>query len=200
MSVRFSEPKYRVDLRWDEGATISNTVKTDDPTLAEAAFRALLAREDLGGQAVAARLLVDGRSLYYSRFNRQFGGLPGRTRVHPQAPLDLSLRHEVDREKVDAIQSWLPDREQRARNPVVATSPNAAPDGALSRRTTAVLIQWLSQLAEQHPDVFKQASADFTADAVARIRRTDNPDEKAAITAAHHVFGLVSSGKSAQAR
>lgn len=102
-------PIFKIDLRWPmaegarlgrSGGELSDRTETDDAATAIAAFRELLSRPDLDGQAVAARFVVGGRSLYYSQFDRPFGG----GRIHPDAPLDPG----ADRAHADALARWTP--------------------------------------------------------------------------------------------
>ena len=76
---------WKTDLRTHSGQ-LSDRTETIDPTLAVTAYRALLARADLAGQPIAARLVsaITGRAIYYSRFDRAFGD----GRIHPDAPID----------------------------------------------------------------------------------------------------------------
>lgn len=104
-----SQPRFKIDLRWpQEGAEklghrngeLSDRMETDDPAEAVEAFRELLRFDHLAGEAVAARFVVGGRSLYYSRFDRPFGN----GRIHPDAPLDPG----ADRKAADALARWTP--------------------------------------------------------------------------------------------
>lgn len=93
---------WKIDLRWHDGRLTDRTV-TDDAAMAEAAYRALLRRDDLGGQPVAARMVspITRRSIYYSRFDEA----PGITvRIHPDAPLDLMADRDMTAEAV----AWRP--------------------------------------------------------------------------------------------
>lgn len=92
--------KYKVDLRWTDGARLTDRTHTSDRGAALTAFRRLLDRLDLVGQDVAARLVVDGKSLYYSRFDREVG----KGRIHPDAPICL----DADRTTADRLASWVP--------------------------------------------------------------------------------------------
>ena len=91
--------EFKVDLRWDDGRRLTDRTITSDPTEAIDAFKELLARP-LEGRPVAARLVVDGRSLYFSNFTKMFG----RGRIHPDAPIDLG----VSRDEADRLAAWLP--------------------------------------------------------------------------------------------
>jgi hypothetical protein len=86
---------YKVDLRWEDGGRLTDRTISPDREAAFMAFRNLLAREDLAGQAVAVRFVVDGRSLYFSRFDRPFG----EGRILPGAP----IRADVDRDEADRL-------------------------------------------------------------------------------------------------
>ena len=62
---------WKVDLRTHDGR-LSERLVTESAFSAEAHFRALLARTDLVGQPVAARIVspITGRAVYFSRFDR----------------------------------------------------------------------------------------------------------------------------------
>lgn len=94
--------EYKVDLRWDDGDRnrLTDQTKTPDAEVALAAYRALLRREDLVGQSVAARFVVQGRSLYYSNFSKPIGI----GRIHPDAPLIA----DAAREDADELAKWRP--------------------------------------------------------------------------------------------
>lgn len=85
---------YRVYLRTHNGEIdMASRTVTSDAATAESAYRALLARDDLTGQKVSAVLSStvgrgngSGRSIYFSRFDRDFGD----GRIDPRAPLDLT--------------------------------------------------------------------------------------------------------------
>lgn len=62
---------------------------TPNPEAAESAYRALLRREDLAGQPVAAVLSLDNRHLMYHRFDRGPGDADY---VAPDA--EIRLTHE----------------------------------------------------------------------------------------------------------
>ena len=79
---------FKVDIRWPDGQRLTDRTQTSSAAAAEAAYRELLAREDLIGQPCAARFVVDGRSLYYSRFDRPLGD----GRLAPDAALDIPGR------------------------------------------------------------------------------------------------------------
>jgi len=94
---------YKVDLRHSVGrrnGTLSDRVRTEDPVEALQAFRKLLEREDLVGQEIAARLVVDGQSIYFSRFDKPLG----EGRIHPDAPLDLA----VNGDQAKQLAGWRP--------------------------------------------------------------------------------------------
>lgn len=102
-------PRFKVDLRWpnETGAgpatssgRLSDRTATDDADMAISAFRKLLAKDELAGQAVAARFVVGGKSLYFSEFDRPFG----EGRIHPGAPLDA----EASPNQARAVAAWTP--------------------------------------------------------------------------------------------
>ena len=86
---------YKADLQRLGGRDLTDRTVSTSRAAAFRAFRELLARTDLEGQAVAARFVVDGRSLYYSRFDKPFG----QGRIHPEAP----IRADVDRGEADRL-------------------------------------------------------------------------------------------------
>lgn len=94
--------EYKVDLRWDDGGQnrLTDQTKTPEAEVALAAYRALLRREDLVGQSVAARFVVAGRSLYFSNFSKPIG----MGRIHPDAPLIA----DVGREEAEELAKWRP--------------------------------------------------------------------------------------------
>lgn len=77
---------WKSDLRGHDGR-LSERILTANPREAEAHFRRLLARVDLLGQPVAARLVspLTRGAIYFSRFDREIGD----GRIHPDAPLNL---------------------------------------------------------------------------------------------------------------
>ena len=77
---------WKADLRWHSDGRLEERLLTSYPSEAEAHFRRLLARTDLVGQPVAARLesARTHKAVYFSRFERDFGD----GRIHPDAPLD----------------------------------------------------------------------------------------------------------------
>lgn len=91
---------FKADLRWDEGGRLTDRTISPNRAAAFLAFRALLARTDLEGQAVAVRFVVDGRSLYFSRFDKPFGA--GRIRA------DAPIRADVDLAEADRLAAWTP--------------------------------------------------------------------------------------------
>lgn len=93
---------FKVDLRWHESGELTERTSTADPTAAEAAFRQLLARDDLLGEKVAARLVspVTGKSIYYSRFDKDLGA----GRIHAEAPLDLWATEDLS----STASAWMP--------------------------------------------------------------------------------------------
>jgi hypothetical protein len=81
--------QWRAGLRWRDphnprSGRVSDELVTSRAEDAEAHFRRLLARDDLIGQPVAARLVSPhtGQSIYFSAFDG--------ARIHPAAPLDLA--------------------------------------------------------------------------------------------------------------
>ena len=80
---------WKADIRWHDSereGRLTDRTLTSSPTVAVAAFRALLARDDLIGQPCAARLvspIVRG-AIYYSRFDRE----PWEGRMLPDAEID----------------------------------------------------------------------------------------------------------------
>lgn len=91
---------FKVDLRWEDGRRLSDRVKVNNPEHALEAFRELLRRADLVGQDVAARFVVENRSLYFSRFDQPVG----EGRIHPDAP----LRANASRDEADSLARWKP--------------------------------------------------------------------------------------------
>lgn len=101
---------WRVYLRRHDGGEVTDKTVTADMTAAEAAYRALLARDDLAGEPVAAVVSAatgsrsgGGKSIYFSRFDRPFGG----GRIHPAAPLDLCRQDDGTSE----ASRWVPPAE-----------------------------------------------------------------------------------------
>lgn len=87
---------WKIDLRSHDGSDtgqITERSETADVAIAEAAYRALLGREDLIGQPIAARLVspISRKSIYFSRFDRDIG----EGRIHPGAPLDLMAARDM---------------------------------------------------------------------------------------------------------
>lgn len=107
-SKAMTDTFFKIDIRWPETGRADKRERTEtrDPSAALAAFARLLARPDLDGQNCAARLMVDGKSLYYSEFNKPVG----RGRIALNAPLRL----DVTREEAQRLASW--------------TGPEAAPN------------------------------------------------------------------------
>ncbi|MGH7020550.1 MAG: hypothetical protein ACREEY_11745 [Brevundimonas sp.] len=97
-----SDRVFKVDVRWPDEGRVDRKDRTEtrDPVAAISAFRRLLSRTDLEGRPAAARLMVDGKRLYYSEFWKPIGD----GRIHPDAPITL----EVDRDGADEIGRWLP--------------------------------------------------------------------------------------------
>jgi hypothetical protein len=95
-----TQPTYKVDIRWPDAQRLSDRTQTADAETALAAYRRLLSRTDLIGKNCAARFVVDGRSLFYSEFNRPVG----EGRVHPDAP----LRADTDAAGASVIAQWTP--------------------------------------------------------------------------------------------
>lgn len=79
---------FRVYLRSHDGPETGRILERIEPTgdtdAAVAAYRRFLARNDFSGQKVAAVLSRNRVSIYFSRFDRNFGD----GRIHPNAPLD----------------------------------------------------------------------------------------------------------------
>lgn len=94
--------EYKVDVR-SEDARLTNRTVTEDPAVALVAFRRLLATPDFWGKPLAVRLVVGGRSLYYSKCDKPLGA----GRIHPAAPISLT----ASREEADAVQFWKPTGE-----------------------------------------------------------------------------------------
>lgn len=63
---------------------LDSKTNTSNPEAAVQAYRALLGRDDLIGEPLAAVLSTDRSAKYFSRFDRGIG----RGRIHPDAPLD----------------------------------------------------------------------------------------------------------------
>lgn len=97
-----TDPNFKADLRWHETGELTDRTVTSDPAAAETAFRQLLARDDLTGERVAARLVspFTRKAIYYSAFDKTFG----HGRIHPDAPLDLFASE--DQSKVATV--WVP--------------------------------------------------------------------------------------------
>lgn len=98
------DPTFKADLRWHDTSELTDRTVTSDPAAAEIAFRQLLARDDLAGDRVAARLVspFTRKAIYYSAFDKAFG----QGRIHPDAPLDLFASE--DQSKVAT--AWAPPR------------------------------------------------------------------------------------------
>lgn len=98
---------WRIYLRAHQGGAVTDKTNTSDPVAAEAAYRALLARDDLAGQPLAAVLSSTvtghtggGTSIYFSRFDKDYG----EGRIHHDAPLDLFR----DGDGTDEATAWRP--------------------------------------------------------------------------------------------
>lgn len=83
---------WKCDIRWQNcpghrDGDLTDRTLTSNRDVAEAAYRALLARADLIGQSCAARLVTPHArgAVYFSRFDCDVG----HGRIHPAAPLDL---------------------------------------------------------------------------------------------------------------
>lgn len=178
---------YKIDLRWPAAQRFTDRTETPDPELALAAFRRLLARTDLDGEDVAARLVVPigngSRSLYYSNFRKPVG----RGRIHPDAPLRLE---GVTPEEADALARWLPSvaarpggggrpdsaRAAGAGAPAAAAAGEAAPL-PLPSGATAQLVAWLAMLARAEPAAFRKLLDDATHESAERVRNGGGDDE-----------------------
>lgn len=92
---------YRIYLRShaadEQGRILERVEPTDNPIVAEAAYRRLLSRDDLIGEPVAAVLSLDNVSIYFSRFDRE-------PRIHPDAPLNL----HIDYDGTEDAAQWAP--------------------------------------------------------------------------------------------
>ena len=176
---------YKVDLRWDDGAQISDQMTTSDVELALEAYRALLSRKELGGKSVAARFMVNGRSLYFSRFNRPFGQKFGRSRIHPRAPLDPTLDPN-DHEKIDAIMAWTPSG--HTITPAAERGRNAAGrDIAVEKASAALVIEWLAPMARANQREFEALAAAVAQDCASQLSATNEASRKEALLAAHAI-------------
>lgn len=131
---------YKADLQRLGGRDLTDRTVSPSRAAAFCAFRELLARTDLDGQPVAARFVVDGRSLYYSRFDKPFG----QGRIHPDAP----IRADVDRAEADRLATItvaLPDERPRigaveAHSALARLFPLAMSDTGQARRVAAFLM------------------------------------------------------------
>jgi len=94
---------WKVDLRMHETGALTERLLTSNAQDAEHHFRRLLAREDLVGSPIAARIIspYTGKSIYFSKFDRSIG----KGRIHAAAPLDL---HRLDDGTWEAT-AWMPD-------------------------------------------------------------------------------------------
>lgn len=119
---------YKIDLRWPASQRFTDRTETRDPVLALAAFRSLLQRSDLEGEDVAARLVVAGKSLYYSNFRKPLGG----GRIHPDAPLKLP----AEQSEADELARWLPASAARPGSVSGAAGGRAAGGTALPAGST----------------------------------------------------------------
>lgn len=183
--------EYKADLRWVDGPNktrLTDQTKTPDAEVALAAFRALLARDDLAGQPVAARFVVSGRSLYFSKFDAPFG----RGRIHPEAPLDARAAPE----RADELARWSPPAAARpgeGRGNVGARAASEAPkdaEGHISEEAGFFLIEWLGALAREAPVQFRMAVA-LAAHQSVELARENTPEASArheALEAARKVF------------
>ena len=177
--------EYKVGLRWDDGPSVSDEMTTPDAELALAAYRELLNRAHLGGKSVAARFMVNGRSLYFSRFNRPYGQKNGRSRIHPKAPLDPHLDPN-DHEKIYAIMAWTPTGHlitpapERHRN-------EAGRDIEVEKLTAKLVVDWLAPMARANRREFEALAALVARDCASRLNEGDEGARKEALLAAHAV-------------
>lgn len=178
--------EYKVDLRWDDGAELTDQTKTTNVDVALEAYRALLAKP-LGGQSVAARFVVDGRSLYFSRFNRPYGQKFGRSRIHPKAPLDPDLHPQNDLEQIEAIMAWTPSGDKVT--PFVGRNRNAAgADVSVLKDSSALLVEWLGPFARSHSAEYEALINRVADDCVRRLQAAQGEAQREAILAAHGVL------------
>lgn len=145
--------QFKVDLRWEQGNRLTDRTITGDASAALEAYRALLSRNELEGRAVAARFVVDGRSLYFSNFAMAFGD----GRIDPSAPLDPF----AERAEADRIARWTPDdlaaRQGRASGQGIerAADADALPAGSGEGALSAWLVRWLAPFAARDADSFE---------------------------------------------
>lgn len=186
MGVSGVRNEYKVDLRWDDGAQQTDQVTTPDVELALTAYRALLSRNELGGKSVAARFLVNGKSLYFSRFNRPYGQKHGRSRIHPRAPLDPHLDPQ-DYDKINEIMAWTPSG--HLITPAPERLYNAAGrDIEVEKLSAELVVKWLAPMARANRREFQALAAMVARDCAGELEGTDDGARREALLAAHAVI------------
>ena len=178
--------QFKVDLRWEQGNRLTDRTITGDASAALEAYRALLSRNDLEGMAVAARFVVDGRSLYFSNFARPFGD----GRIHPGAPLEPF----AERAEAVRLARWTPD--DLAARPGSASgegseraaSADALPPIAGEGAQQAWLVRWLTPLIAKHPESFELVLGQSAHDAVEAMRGGATPAQAPELMRAYDVI------------
>jgi hypothetical protein len=115
---------WKVDLRRSHDGALSERLLTDNMAEADAWFRKLLAKGDLTGQRVAARVVspITNATIYFSRFDDES------RRIHPEAPLNLLREDDGTAEACQWRPTLTPDEEVAAAWQAMTDADNAFRD------------------------------------------------------------------------